>query len=263
MITISFVIPVYNEEKRLDNTFKALSELQLPRGLKLEEVIFVNDGSTDKTSKILFERIRELSASKTSRIASLARSIKTISYKENMGKGYAVKQGMLASTSDYTLMFDADMSTPLSEIAKFMPFMEKNIDVVIGTRKNGASTVIKHQPLLREAMGHVFTQIAKTVLQTNVTDFTCGFKAFSKAAKEYIFSQSTINGWAYDSEVIFLSQKGGFSLAEKSVIWGNENGSKVNLFKAIPQTVYELLLIRKNNLMRVYQTPILVQPSLS
>lgn len=251
MKTISFVIPVYNEEKRLENTFKALEELQLPRGLQLREIIFVNDGSTDKTGIKIKNHTRG------------ARPYTLISYKKNKGKGYAVRQGMLASTSDYTLVFDTDISTPLSELEKFMPFMEKNIAVIIGTRKNGKSTVIAHQPLLRESMGHVFTFIAKVILQTNVSDFTCGFKAFSAPARTYIFSQSTINGWAFDGEALFLAKKGGFVVREKPVIWSNQSGSKVTLFKAIPQTLFELLLIRKNALMRVYSAPILVQPSLS
>lgn len=248
MITISFVIPVYNEEKRLEKTFKSLSELRLPRGLKLEKVIFVNDGSTDKT------------VAKIKNYTLDAIRYTLISYKLNRGKGYAVKQGMLASTSDYTLLFDADMSTPLTELKKFLPLMKKNIDVIIGTRKNGASTVIKHQPLFRELMGQVFTMLARLILQTNVTDFTCGFKVFSKSARIYIFGQSTINGWAYDGEAIFLAKAGGFSIKESSVMWSNQDGSKVNLLRTIPQTLWELLLIRKNSLTRAYGLPILTRP---
>lgn len=256
MKTLSFVIPVYNEEKRLEKTFKALRELRLPSGLQLEKIVFINDGSTDGTElQITSYKLQVTKKAKT--------QIKIISYSQNMGKGYAVRQGMLATTSDYTLLFDADISTPLSELKKFAPLIKNNIDVIIGTRKNGKSTVVKHQPLVRESMGHAFTLIAKLILQINVTDFTCGFKAFSAPAKAYIFSQSVINGWTYDGEAIFLAKKGRFSIAEKSVVWSNETGSKVTLFKAVPQTFYELFLIRKNSLMRAYNAPMLVQPSLS
>ena len=94
MKTISFVIPVYNEQKRITKTFEALKRVKLPLGLKLSEVIFVNDGSTDQT-KAKINRFRM----KNKKIAS----IKLISYEKNMGKGFAVKQGMLASDADYTL----------------------------------------------------------------------------------------------------------------------------------------------------------------
>lgn len=239
MKTISFVIPVYNEEKRLKKAFKALKNLKLPRGLKLNEVIFVNDGSTDKTVGILKKNIP--SVFPISPISLI--SPKIISYSQNKGKGYAVKQGMLASKADYTLFFDADISTPLSEINKFMPYIKNDIDVIIGTRKNGESTVIKHQPFFREILGRGFTLITQKFLGLNVTDFTCGFKAFSKQAKEKIFSKSKINSWGYDAEIIFLAQKNNLTIAEKAVTWSNDEQTKVKLHKAIPQTLFDLIKI--------------------
>ena len=188
MKTISFVIPVYNEEKRINKTFSALKSFTQPEGLTLREVIFVDDGSTDITkSKIKNQK------SKLEKI--LNAKVKIISYKINKGKGYAVKQGMLSSNSDYTLFFDADMSTPLTELNKFIPFMNDNKDVIIGTRKNGKSTVVVHQPKIREFLGRGFTLITKKLLRLNVSDFTCGFKAFSKNSKNKISSTSSINTW--------------------------------------------------------------------
>lgn len=228
MITLSFVIPVYNEEKRIKKTLEALAELRLPRGLKLEEIIFVDDGSTDQTARLLFEH---------------ARRIKIISCAKNQGKGFAVKTGMLSTTSDYTLFFDADMATPLSEIAKFMPSMKRGVDVIVGTRKNGESTVIKHQPLVRELLGHTFTVLTKTLLGLSVTDFTCGFKAFSKRARTAIFPQIIINRWAFDAEIMVIAKKYDLSLVEKSVAWSDKKGSKVRVLEAIPQTLFDLLRI--------------------
>lgn len=229
MKTISFVIPVYNEAKRLGKTFKALRELQLPHGLKLQEIIFVNDGSTDKTKS----DIRKL----------LKANIKLISYKQNKGKGYAVKQGMLASTADYTLLLDADMSTPFSELTKFIPFIKRDIDVIVGTRKNGHSTVIKHQPIIRELLGIGFTKLTRLLLGLNGTDFTCGFKAFSKKAVASIFPNSIINRWAYDAEILLLAQKQHLTIVEKSVLWTNDEATKVAIPTAILQTLYELVTI--------------------
>lgn len=240
MKTISFIIPVFNEEKRLKKTFLALKKLQLPYGLKLAEVIFVNDGSKDRSklkiqkSKVLLEKI-------------LNAKIKLISYSINQGKGYAIKQGMSISSSDYTLFFDADISTPLVEINKFMPYINKGIDVIIGTRKNGKSTVIKHQPLFRELLGKGFTLFTKLMLGLSVTDFTCGFKAFSKKARLTIFPNCVINRWGYDAEVIFLAKKYNISVVEKAVIWSNDKDTKVNLIKAIPQTLIDIAVILKEH----------------
>lgn len=243
MKTLSFIIPVYNEEKRLAKTFASLSNLNLPKGLKLERIIFVDDGSTDAT----VSRIKKQEARIKKKLNA---SPKIISYSPNRGKGYAVRAGMLASDSDYNLFFDADMSTPLSEIKKFLPFMEKNTDVIIGTRKNGQSTVTKHQPIIREKLGRVFTLMTQIILNTWVTDFTCGFKAFSKDAKDKIFAQSFINRWGYDAELIYLARRLGYVIEEKSVLWANDEGTKVNILRAIPETIIELLKIRINHNLR-------------
>jgi len=236
MKTLSFVIPVYNEEKRLQKTFLSLIDFRAPEGLKLQEVIFVDDGSKDSTKQRIL-------ATKGVLEKALRAKVKLISYSHNKGKGYAVKQGMLAANSDYTLFFDADMSTPLSELNKFMPYIKVNRDVIIGTRKNGESTVLVHQPKLREFLGRSFTFITKLALRLSVTDFTCGFKAFSKEAKDKIFKASSINTWGYDAEILFLANKFGFPIQEKAVIWSNDRSTKVKLYKAIPQTFMELFLI--------------------
>lgn len=214
----------------------ALKEVKLPRGLKLEEVIFVNDGSTDSTkariqnAKIKFDKKFKI-------------KVKLISYKKNMGKGYAVKQGMLKSNSDYTLFFDADISTPLLEITKFYKEIKKGTDVIIGTRKNGKSTVVNHQPFFREILGRGFTKLSQVILGSKTTDFTCGFKAFSQKGKEEIFIKTKIYGWGFDAETIFLAEKLGFKTKEIPVTWSDDKQTKVKLYKAIPQTLFELLKI--------------------
>jgi len=238
MKTVSFVIPVYNEEKRLHKTMGALNTLKLHKDIRLSEVIFVNDGSTDSTPALLQRAKATVLRTFTRKCPKTKLTI--VSYRMNRGKGFAIKQGMLRASSDYTLFFDADMSTPLSQLDKFVPFMKKNIDVIVGTRKNGRSTVIMHQPLLRELLGKVFTKLAQTILQVQATDFTCGFKMFSKHAREIIFGKSAISAWGYDGEILYLTKKNNLSWIEKSVVWSNDPHTKVNILKAIPQTILDL-----------------------
>ena len=245
MKTLSLVIPAYNEEKRLDNTFQELKKLRLPRGLRLAEVIFVNDGSTDKTVACI-KAFQKQTKKKL--------STKLISYKPNMGKGFAVRQGMLSARGDYAILCDADMSTPLSQIERFAPFMQKNVPIIVGTRKNGKSTVIKHQPRYREFLGKGFTKLAQVVLQSKTTDFTCGFKAFNTTAREAIFPLARINGWGYDAESVFIAQKHGFFLQEVPVVWSNDARTKVHVGKAIFTSLMELAHIRLNATRGCYTT---------
>ncbi len=239
MKKVTFVIPVYNEEERIYKTFEALEKGVYFTGIALDKIIFVNDGSTDNTLKIL----KEWDKYRTNNI-----SVKIISYKQNMGKGYAIKQGMMASKADYTLFFDADMSTPLTELKKFLPSIEKEVDVIVGTRKNGHSTVVKHQPLYRELLGRGFTFLSQLILNTWVTDFTCGFKALSRQAKNDIFQKAKIDRWGYDAEILFLAKSLGYSMQEVPVVWSNDDRSKVNLIIDIPKTLFDLLYIRISHL---------------
>lgn len=237
--TLSIVIPAYNEQSRLERCFSTLNAWTVPAGIKVEKIIFVNDGSKDKTLKLL-------------RQSELKFSRKVISYKTNQGKGHAVRTGMQTSTSDYTLLMDADMATAPDQLERFLPFIEKNTDLIIGTRKNGHSTVTVHQPWIRENMGKVFTKLSQIILCVNVTDFTCGFKAFSRRSREYIFSRARINRWGYDSEVLFLGSHMGFSITEKSVAWADQKDTKVNLLKDALDSFKELLQIRNNYFLGVY-----------
>ncbi len=237
MKTLSFVIPVYNEEKRISKTIEALTQGFNYDGVKLEKVIFVDDGSKDATVKLLME-------AKESIEKVLHATEVVISYSPNEGKGNAIKVGMAESTSDYTLFFDADMSTPLSEFGKFIPFMQEGADVIVGTRKNGESTVKVHQPFVREYLGKGFTLCSKLILNTWVTDFTCGFKAFSKEAKDAIFPRSLIKRWGYDAELLFLARKLGYKISERAVYWYDDKDTKVSLRKAVLTSFVELLKIR-------------------
>ncbi len=244
--TISFVIPVYNEEKRLIKTSTALKNVVIPPYLELEKIIFVNDGSKDYTLEVLRSIYQNIEN-------GTGAEVKFVTYPKNRGKGYAIKTGMEHSDSDYTLFFDADMATPLTELEKLVPHMQANRPIIVGTRKNGESTVIKHQPRHREILGRAYTLLSQLILNTWVTDFTCGFKAFSREAKDDIFSRSKIDRWGYDSEILFLAGRLGYNIVEQAVAWSDDKDSKVKLSKAIFTSLADLIKIRVNELTGRYE----------
>ncbi len=208
----------------------------MPENLTLREVVFVDDGSTDRTKlKIKNEKLKLEKRLKTKVIL--------LSYPTNRGKGYAVRKGLAQVTADYGLLFDADISTPLTEISKFSETMEQGTDVIIGTRKNGKSTVVKHQPLLRETLGKGFTLITRYSLGVHVTDFTCGFKAFSRRALEQIVPELQINRWGYDAEILLVATQKQLVMREIPVIWSNDTRTRVKLHKDVPQTLWDLMCI--------------------
>src|SRR5881392_308463 len=143
--TLSIVIPIWNEERRLAALLAGLdadadrvaSELELD----LVEVIAVDDGSTDRTADLLAE------------YDGLGERFRVLRTPRNRGKGAAVRDGMLAARSDLALMTDADLSTPLGELALLLAAVRNGTDVAIGSRALDRSKVLVHQPIYRELMG--------------------------------------------------------------------------------------------------------------
>ena len=232
-VFLSIVIPVYNESNRVHLCIQALTEYLPTLGFETE-VVFVDDGSPDNT----VAKIRELSPTFKYDI---------VSYTPNRGKGEAVRQGMLHAKGAYRLFMDADMSTPINELEKFLPYMNNGSDVIIGSRKTKGAHILKSQPLWRKKLGEVFTLMSNVLLVPGVTDFTCGFKVFSKTAAETIFTRQKIERWGFDAEILFIAAKHGFKIIEVPVNWINDAGTKVELKKDVLRSLNDLYQIRRNN----------------
>lgn len=234
---LSIIVPVYNEAERILN-LNIIHEFLKKQKFK-SELIIVNDGSSDATLR---------------KIKFLTRSIKIklITYDENMGKGYAVRKGMLAASGKYRLFTDVDLSTPMEELYKFMPFIKK-YDVLIGSRKVRGADVIKHQPFVRESLGKGFTKLSSLILNIKVSDFTCGFKCFSQKAAKEIFSKGKISRWGFDSEILFIAKYKGFTIKEIPVKWSDDNKTKVNFPYDLVNSFSELLQIKYNQIKKFYE----------
>ncbi|OHA19645.1 MAG: hypothetical protein A2836_02065 [Candidatus Taylorbacteria bacterium RIFCSPHIGHO2_01_FULL_45_63] len=232
-LSLSIIIPVWNEEKRLPRLFSELEKLLASpgQGLLVEEVIFVNDGSTDKSAELIEP------------FAAL-RPVRLISYQGNKGKGYAVRVGMEAFQAEYCLIADADVSTPFSEARKFLPDLERGVPVVIGTRKAKGAVVKIHQPFYREKMGQAFTFLARVMTGVSVSDFTCGFKFFRREVARKIAKSSFIDRWSYDAEILFLAKKFGYEIKEIPVSWSNDARTAVRLVKDAGKSLIDLIRTR-------------------
>lgn len=216
-LEVSLVIPVYNEERRLE---PRLSESLNYLGVSLNqpfEIIFVNDGSTDKTLEILVQT--------KERFSKL--DIKIVSYEKNQGKGYAVKMGVLESRGEKIIVSDADFSVDLEELNVFLKNLD-NFDIVIGSKKHLQTDTLKHQKIPRRVLGLGFTWLSNLVLGLNFTDITCGFRGFRSFVAKDLFSKQVMKRWSYDAEVLFLAKKKKYRTLEIPVKWHHIEGSKVS-----------------------------------
>lgn len=238
-VYLSVIIPVYNEEFKIKRTLIDIDKYLRKQNYNYE-IIVVNDGSKDKTIKVL-ETLK-------SRIVNL----RLIDNKENKGKGYVVKQGMLQAKGQYRLFTDADNSTSIEQVKKMWPYFRQGYDIIIGSRDVQKAVVAVSQSWLRKLLGNIFNLIVQMVCGLwGIWDTQCGFKGFNKRVVKDIFPKLTITGWAFDVEVLVLSKKAGYKVKEIPVRWINSFESKVNL-KEMIKMLFDVFKIRLNLIKRIY-----------
>lgn len=229
-------MPLYNEQLRLKKLTKIYEYLNQQRFYY--EVILINDGSEDNTVKQL------------SRLSKRFR-FQLITYQKNKGKGFAIKTGMLASKGRFRLFIDIDLSTPIEEFNKFIPYLLKH-NVLIGSRKMAGSDMKKRQSFLRETLGKGFTKLSQVILEVYVSDFTCGFKCFSEKAALEIFDRQKINRWGFDSEILFIAKLRKFKIREIPIKWSDNPNTKVKFPQDIVTSLIDLCKIRYYNFKKIY-----------
>lgn len=229
---LSVVVPAYNEDKRigpsLTQAFSFLDQLGLDY-----EIVVVDDGSSDHTTDV----VREL--------ATERQNLKLVRYGTNRGKGYALRTGVLATDGGFVLVMDADLSTPMEELRKLMPYVsERGFDIAIGSRALALSDIIKKQPWWRRSMGKAFNRIARVLVIAGFCDTQCGFKLFQGKTARRLFKKAKIDRFAYDVEILALAAREGCKIAEVPVRWINSPESKVDPLKDSLQMLSDLVRIR-------------------
>jgi glycosyltransferase involved in cell wall biosynthesis len=231
---LSIIIPALNEERRLPETLEKIHEYLTAKRI-CAEILVVDDGSTDGTSRVVD--------------AASARfpEVRRISNATNHGKGFAVRQGMLAARGKFVLFSDADLSTPIEEADKLIAALaEGQYDGAIGSRNLDRRLIESHQSAMREAGGIVFNRVVRLLTGLPFADTQCGFKAFRRDRARILFEQQRIIGFGFDPEILFLAGRHGLRIAEIPVRWAHDPGSKVKFISDGLRMVGELWTIRRN-----------------
>ena len=206
---LSVVIPAYNEAARLPPTLDRVRAYLAGSGLT-HEILVADDGSTDATAEIA----RKAGAT-------------VLGGGGNRGKGHATRRGMLAARGARRLMTDADLSTPIEDLALLMARLDEGYDVAIASRALAGARIEVRQPAYREGMGRLFNLLVRAVAVPGLHDTQCGFKLFTAAAAEQAFGPARLDGFSFDVETLFIARLRGLRIAEVPVTWRNDAASRV------------------------------------
>lgn len=246
-IFLSVVIPCFNEENNLKNHCLDSVINYFKKADFSYEIIVVNDASTDKSREILetYEKRCE---------------IRLINKKHSFKAGTVIR-GVCEAKGKYVLMTDMDQATPITQLDKFLAFLKKDNDIIIGSRKDER----KGAPLSRKIMAKGFIFLRNLILGLNeIKDTQCGFKVFKREvalniikklklfADSKIVSKTSKVTAGFDVEILFLAKKKGYKIVEIPVVWNYVETRRVNPLRDSIDGLLDMLKIRIFSILKKY-----------
>jgi dolichyl-phosphate beta-glucosyltransferase len=227
---LSIVVPAFNEEDRLGPTLARIVEWCRAERPSFE-VIVVDDGSRDRTVEV------------AGAAAGRAPEISLLELGVNRGKGAAVRAGVLAAGGERILFCDADLATPIEELGKLDAALDGGADLAIASRGLPDSDIQVRQHPARELMGRTFNAVVRLAVLGGLRDTQCGFKLFRREVARDLFGRATVDGFAFDVELLWLA-RGRYRVAEVPVVWRHVEESKVSPGSDAARMLVDLARIR-------------------
>lgn len=237
---LSIVIPAYNEEGRIRKTIEDIHMFLQSSPDISYEIIIVNDGSSDAT-----ERVSSLLQSQIS-------ALNILNHRENMGKGWAVRTGVLEAKGEHILVLDADGSTPIDAFHALSIALQ-SADIAIGSRYLSDSRIGISQSHLRTRIGRVGNTLIRWLILDDIRDTQCGFKLFTRKAAYQIFPRQKVRRWGYDMEILAIATLFDLHIVEVPVEWNHSPLSRLRPIRDACKTFTELLYIKFNLLSGRYR----------
>jgi dolichyl-phosphate beta-glucosyltransferase len=241
--SLSIIFPVFNEQLRINNSLNKIKKFIVYSKLKYLEIIFIDDGSEDKTYFVIKNFISLFSFNKKIKLVLLK------NYR-NFGKGHSLKKGVKYSRAQWILTSDIDFSVNINQFQKWFAdtASEKNYSIYFGSRNHPESKVKKN--FLRYLLGQVYRFLIYFLFKIKFYDTQCGYKLYKNSIAKKIFSKLKDNRFAHDVEIVLIANNKKISIKEMPVNWIHKNDSKVNILKDIFIMFWDLLMIKKRFLNR-------------
>ena len=230
--SLTVVLPAFNEEDRLGSALDELFGYLRRRGGPAREgsisaaalpldirVLVVDDGSSDGTAALVRARPELVNPA-----AGIRLELLTVAHG---GKGAAVRSGMLAADSDLVVFADADMATPPDQLPLLVAALADH-DVALGSRiQPDGRDMRRSQPGYRRLLGRAFHLGASIWVIGPIKDTQCGFKGFTRAAAQDLFSRQKVTSIVFDVELIHLARRRGYRIAVVPIQWSDKRGSRM------------------------------------
>jgi len=226
-VDLEIVVPALNEERRIGQTIQAMVAY-LQHRVYSSALVVVDNGSVDRTADV----VADLEAASPIPIHLINCS--------RRGKGAAVRRGILTSRARYIGFCDADLATPVEALDRVWPLLEKGTPVVIGSRYCGGAPRRSQLPRWYQLDGGLFRALAGRFV-SDIADTQCGFKFFQGAIVRELLSSCSVDGFAFDLEVLVAARDAGLSVQEIPVVWSDRPGSTVQPLRDGVRSIADVL----------------------
>ena len=249
LLRLSIVIPAYNEADRLPPYLSAITKYVEYRALSAE-ILIVGDGSTDSTATVV------------QRLSTDTPLIHLLRLQRNLGKGAAVRAGVLAAKGELVLIADADGATPIAEIERLQAELANGADIAIGSRYLASRDARYHVRARwhRSVLGDIFNTLIQLLGLRGITDTQCGFKLLRQDLAKDLFGLGRIDRYGFDLEMLYIAQHRRYRIREVPINWADQPGSKVRVFWDGLQMLADMVRVRRNHARGLYN-PRPVAPS--
>jgi dolichyl-phosphate beta-glucosyltransferase len=231
---ISIIIPALNEDAKIARDVQAASDFISENGFT-GEIIVVDDGSSDRTSAVA-------SAVKVQGKVI----VKILRNEQKMGKGYAVRRGILESCGDYVMFADAGHVVPFGNALKGLGMIKyEGYGIANGSRKTEGTVITRKSSLRRRINSIIFNTVTRIVLGLPawMKDTQCGFKVYKGDVARRIYASAKCNGFAFDLEIIVLAIRMGIKIGEFPVEWSCDPDTRLSVTRELSRNIRDIAAI--------------------